>query len=83
MSDTHTFSAAAVLNAELTATRNILAKVGAFFASVGWAIAKSSSMQARFDKVQRLNAMSDEELAALKIRREDIVRHVYSDLYYA
>lgn len=33
--------------------------------------------------IEQLEAKSDEELAALGIRREDIVGHVFRDMFYA
>lgn len=37
---------------------------------------------ARLRELERLNAMTDEQLAARGLRREDIVRHVFRDVYY-
>lgn len=37
---------------------------------------------ARTDRINALNARSDEELARMGLRREDIVRHVYRDRLY-
>jgi uncharacterized protein YjiS (DUF1127 family) len=36
----------------------------------------------RIREVERLQAMSDDALAAKGIRRDDIVRHVFRDLYW-
>ena len=36
----------------------------------------------RLVRVERLNAMSDDELARRGLRRQDIVRHVFNDIYY-
>lgn len=36
----------------------------------------------RIREVERLQAMSDEALAAKGIRRDDIVRYVFRDLYW-
>lgn len=33
--------------------------------------------------IEELEAKSDEELAEMGIKREDIVRHVFQDLFYA
>lgn len=41
-----------------------------------------SDVQIRTTQVRRLASLSDAELAKLGMRREDIVRHVYSDVYY-
>ena len=39
-------------------------------------------MNARVKKVRYLESKTDAELAALKIKREDIVHTVFADLYY-
>jgi len=36
----------------------------------------------RMKAVQRLSEMSDEELAERGLKRDDIVRHVFRDIYY-
>lgn len=36
----------------------------------------------RLRQVEQLSAMSDAELAKLNIKRQDIVRHVFRDVYY-
>ena len=41
-----------------------------------------STAHRRFEQVQFLQAKSDEDLAALGIKRDDIVHHVFKDLYY-
>ncbi|MGR3635323.1 MAG: DUF1127 domain-containing protein [Shimia sp.] len=46
--------------------------IGRFFV----AIMESNS---RIQRVDALNAMTDEQLAARGLRREDIVRHVFGD----
>ena len=38
--------------------------------------------RSRSDQVQALEAMSDKELAALGIRRDQIVQYVFRDLYW-
>ncbi|MCR9147810.1 MAG: hypothetical protein NXH74_11495 [Rhodobacteraceae bacterium] len=37
----------------------------------------------RRDLVERLESKSDAELAELGIRREDITKHIFRDLFYA
>jgi hypothetical protein len=59
-----------------------LARVGAFFNSVAHAMVANSSMQRRVDLVHTLQSKTDAELAALKIDREQIVHHVFKDMYY-
>ena len=36
----------------------------------------------RLREVERLNAMSDEQLKRIGIKREDIARYVYRDMYF-
>lgn len=63
-----------------------LQRVGAglrrFFAGIGHGIMMGSTAHRRFEQVQFLQAKSDEDLAALGIKRDDIVHHVFKDLYY-
>lgn len=72
----------AVLNREITATRNFFGTVGEFFAQLAKSFSLASAAEQRFEQVQRLQAKSDEELAAMNIRRSDIVTLVFKDLYY-
>ncbi|MGB0439602.1 MAG: hypothetical protein ACPGFC_05785, partial [Paracoccaceae bacterium] len=46
------------------------------------AMSLASQGHARLAKVEALNAKSDAELAALGLKREDIARKVFGDLYY-
>jgi|GEM_PF-2715196 uncharacterized protein YjiS (DUF1127 family) len=45
------------------------------------AVAACSGAQKRVDEVQMLLALSDEELSRRGIARDDIVRHVFRDLF--
>lgn len=62
---------------------SVWSKISAFFAMVGRALIVSSAMQARLEQVEKLNAKSDAELAAMNLRREDITAFVFRDLMYA
>lgn len=55
--------------------RWILTSVGAFFVQ----IAEANS---RAQAVQQLSALTDSELAKRGIKRDEIVRHVFSDSLY-
>ncbi len=55
---------------------SILAKPFRFIGGVLVAIAEANSRQ---EEVQRLAAMSDEQLAKRGLKREDIVRYVFRD----
>lgn len=50
---------------------------------MGRGFAKLADAQNRTNTVERLQSLSDAELAKIGVRRQDIVRHVYSDIYYA
>lgn len=54
--------------------------IGTFVANLGHALAMASGAQARFDEIQRLQALSDAQLATRGLKRDEIVRHVYADL---
>ncbi|QDC11618.1 DUF1127 domain-containing protein [Oceanicola sp. D3] len=59
-----------------------MARVGAGFDRVLSALVSLAEANPRMKAVSRLSAMSDEELAARGLKREDIVRHVFRDIYY-
>ena len=63
------------------AVQTVLARAGAFFDAFGKAMIAGSTGQQRLDRVTALQAKTDAELAELNIKREDIVRHVFKDLY--
>ncbi|KEJ95802.1 hypothetical protein [Pseudosulfitobacter pseudonitzschiae] len=76
-----------------TATHISNAPVASFFAGIGSVLSrvftalieagqKSRSMEARMHLIERLNAMSDAQLAELKIERDNIPAYVFRDLYY-
>ncbi len=69
------------------------APVAQFFAGVGAALSrgfiifieagqKSRGMEARMHLIDRLNAMSDAQLAEMKTERDKIPAYVFRDLYY-
>ncbi len=62
--------------------RRALDGVGSFFRAIGPALMANASANARLNRVHALQAKSDAELAALNIKREDIVHEVFKDLYY-
>lgn len=55
--------------------QNLTASIGSFFSAV-------IEARGRQDQIQALEDLSDVELANLGLRREDIVRHVFRDIYY-
>lgn len=56
--------------------------LGGFFRALGAAIISISEANSRVRHVEALTALSDEQLKARGLRREDIVRHVFSDALY-
>lgn len=67
------------LNTPFFAPR-FVGSIMAFFGGIAKAFAFASGAQARFDEIQRLQALDDAELSRLGITRDAIVRHVYGDL---
>jgi uncharacterized protein YjiS (DUF1127 family) len=47
------------------------------------AMERSARVQSRRARIETLEAKSDEELARMGIRRDDIAYHVFKDLFYA
>ncbi len=58
------------------------AAIGRAFQSVYLAMMVSSTYDNRMKEIQRLNALSDAELAEEGLSRDRIVHHVFRDLYY-
>ncbi|MGC3939395.1 DUF1127 domain-containing protein [Roseobacter sp. EG26] len=58
------------------------ASVTKIFSGIGSSLMLAASANRRMVIVERLQEKSDAELAAIGIRREDIVRHVFSDILY-
>jgi hypothetical protein len=78
----HISHPAEVMSRELTATRAFLDGLRGFFRNLGRSMIENSSAQRRVDLVHALQAKSDDELARMNLRREDIVHYVFRDLYY-
>ncbi len=56
-------------------SRGILARIGTF-------LDRYAARQCRSDQIDRLEAMSDAELAKLGVTREGIVHYVFRDKFY-
>ncbi|WP_424985198.1 hypothetical protein [Microbulbifer sp. S227A] len=54
-------------------------RLSSFFAAVKRGFITYAESRSRMDQINRLNAKSDAELAAMGITREDIVRYVFRD----
>lgn len=60
----------------------IAGSVQAFFASFFAALSVNRDHEARFRQVQKLQSLSDADLDKLGLKRDEIVRHVFRELYY-
>lgn len=63
-------------------SQSFLERAGDFFTSLFNSIDLSASANARFKQVEGLNAKTDDELKEMGLRREDIMRHVFRDVYH-
>ena len=61
---------------------SILDRVTAFFAALGHSAAMSAAAESRFRRIEALRAKSDEELAVMNLRREDIAAYVFRDMMH-
>ncbi|MGR3269942.1 DUF1127 domain-containing protein [Thalassococcus profundi] len=64
---------------------DVYPKAGVFTRLNAWFFAtmeKIAENNPRIRRVRKLEALSDAQLAALGIRRADIVHHVFRDAYY-
>lgn len=57
-------------------------RVSQFPSSIGNALVMIGEANSRVRRAEALNAMSDAELAKHGLKREDITRHVFGDLFY-
>jgi hypothetical protein len=60
-----------------------LNSVGSYVRMIGLAMMENSTANQRLKHIHMLQAKTDDELAELKIKRDDIVHEVFKDLYYA
>lgn len=60
----------------------ILDRVTAFFVALGHSAAMSAAAESRFKRIEALNAKTDEELAAMNLRREEIAAYVFRDMMH-
>ncbi|MFC6688207.1 DUF1127 domain-containing protein [Jhaorihella thermophila] len=64
------------------ASAGIREKIATFFDGVIEGLARMAEMNSRVRQMNALMNLSDEQLAARGLRREDIARHVFSDSLY-
>ncbi len=60
----------------------LMARIDAFFASMGQGINAYMHRKSRMDQIEALNALTDAELAKIGITRDDIPRYVFRDMFY-
>jgi hypothetical protein len=60
----------------------VLSKIAAFFSGIGHSFVTAIEASSRIDRIEALNAKSDEELAAMGLRRDQIAQFVFQDLFY-
>ena len=71
--------AQATTNTDFYPKAGVLTRIAARF----WDTMQSiSDNNPQLRRVRALQAMNDAQLAALKIKRDDIVRHVFKDVFY-
>jgi len=63
-------------------TTGILPRVSAFLSATGTALFNLTSHGGRMREIDRLRALTDQDLAAQGLTRDQIVAHVYRDTYY-
>ncbi|MEM6890450.1 MAG: DUF1127 domain-containing protein [Pseudomonadota bacterium] len=73
--DTHHASAGDVI-------KSAFAAIERFFAGIGNTMISVAEGNRRIHMVARLQEKSDAELQDLGLRREDIVRHVFRDVFF-
>ena len=52
------------------------------FNGLGRGLTAYAERHARVDQINRLSAKSDAELAAMGLKRQDIARYVYRDIFF-
>lgn len=67
---------------ELSHAAPIKARLDAFFASLGQGFNAYLERKSRSTEIAHLQAKTDEELAAMGLKRDDIAHYVFRDLYY-
>ncbi len=63
----------------ITAPVSILSILSAPFVALGNALIAMAEASSRTEEIQLLQSLTDEELAARGLKRDDIVRHVFAD----
>lgn len=61
----------------------VATRLGAFFAALGRGLDIYMQSRSRVREIERLNTLSDAELAKMGISRDRIPYHVFHDIFYA
>ncbi|THH35930.1 hypothetical protein E4Z66_12750 [Aliishimia ponticola] len=72
-----------IIHKGIRPTNAVTAMVDQYFAGMGQGVNAYLLTRSRYNQIARLNAKSDTELAALNLTRENIVPHVFGDLFGA
>ncbi|GGB00298.1 DUF1127 domain-containing protein [Allosediminivita pacifica] len=68
--------------ADITHSAPSHSRIGNVFAHVGAVLTKMTESNHRVRQAKRLHEMSDAELAARGLKRDEIAHHVFRDLFY-
>lgn len=60
----------------------VLDRITDAFVALGHSASMSAAAESRFKRIEALNAKSDEELAKMNLRREDIAAYVFRDMMH-
>ena len=69
-------------NAQTRAPFNPLGLIAGFFRAIGNGLVHLAESNHRVNRARTLMELSDEELAQRGLKREDVVKHVFSDIMY-
>ncbi len=73
---------ASITTNSTTASRGLISGIRSLFARMSDALNTAAEANTRFRQVERLRAMTDEQLAEHGIKRDEIVRVVFRDVFY-
>jgi hypothetical protein len=65
-----------------TQPHSFFGHIGNFFTSLFNSIDLAASANSRIAQMEKFNNLSDDELKKIGLRREDIARHVFRDIYH-
>lgn len=71
-----------ISSAPFMSARRAIESVAKIFKNISNSYVQSALASSRMDLIQKLNAKSDAELADLGLKRDEIVRFAFRDLYH-